>query len=118
MDDNKKVSKYDEMLEIYLNEGINYSANTIKKAKQGDLEQLAADSYWQGWQDVNSENGKLPIPLVSGSLPDKFTNIIRFIESDLMEVKLYGNDGFDNQEVLDGKEYLLRLIKEALGNDR
>lgn len=66
----------------------------------------------------NEEKEQCTIPDVSGSLPDKFKDIIRFIESDLMEVKLYGNDGFDNQEELDGKEYLVRLIKEAVGNDR
>jgi len=66
----------------------------------------------------NSENANCAIFDVSGSLPDKFADIIRFIESDLMEVKLYGNDGFDNQEELDGKDYLVKLIKEAVGNDR
>jgi len=68
MDDNKKVSRYDLMLEKYLIEGISYDANTISKADKGDLEQLAAGSYWQGWQDANSENGKLPIPNVSDAV--------------------------------------------------
>ena len=75
------------------------------------------------WSDIESlmqeaVKNNAVLPHVSGSLPDKFKDIIRFIESDLMEVKLYGNDGFDNQEELDGKEYLARLIKDAVGNDR
>ena len=48
------MKKYDELLEVYLSEGINYDANTISKAERGDLEQLAADSYWQGWQDCKA----------------------------------------------------------------
>lgn len=51
-------SKYDIALEKYLNNGIDYWANTIVKADQGDLEQLAADSYWQGWQDNQSSEIK------------------------------------------------------------
>jgi len=42
--------KYNEELEDYLGEGIDYQANTISRADQGDLEQLAADSFWTGWQ--------------------------------------------------------------------
>jgi hypothetical protein len=64
-------SKYDEMLEKYLTEGINWDAfrNVViitankGKKERGDVEQFAADSYWQGWQDANSDNGKLSIPL-------------------------------------------------------
>ena len=52
-----------------------------------------------------------------GGVMNKTADIIRFIESDLIEIKLYGNDGFDNQEELDGKEYLVRLIKEAVGKE-
>jgi hypothetical protein len=66
MDDEK--SKYNTMLEKYLSEGIDYTANTIFKAEQGDLEQLAADSYWQGWQDANTEHSASNIQAVSGSL--------------------------------------------------
>lgn len=36
----------------YLSDGINYDANTICKADKEDLEQLAADSYFQGWNDA------------------------------------------------------------------
>ncbi|HUX56143.1 MAG TPA: hypothetical protein VMV77_04165 [Bacteroidales bacterium] len=42
---------YEKLLEEYLKDGIDYDANTIKKANQADLKQLAADSYWQGWRD-------------------------------------------------------------------
>jgi len=50
----------------------------------------------------------------SGPLPDEFEDIIRFIESDLVEVKIYGDDGFGDQEELHGKEYLVQLIKGAV----
>ena len=36
--------------------------------------------------------------------------LLRFIDSDLIEVKLIGNDGFDGQEIKDGKEYLKEQI--------
>ena len=55
MAENKEVTRYDLMLEKYLIEGISYDANTICKADKADLEQLAADSYWQGWQDATSK---------------------------------------------------------------
>lgn len=69
------MGKYDEMLEKYLSEGINWDAynNEVIKtankseAAKGDVEQFAADSYWQGWQDANSENGKLNMPVVSNN---------------------------------------------------
>jgi hypothetical protein len=82
---------------------------------QFDDKQIAYSAWLEGRKAVKNN---AVLPHVSGSLPDKFKDIIRFIESDLMEVKLYGNDGFDNQEELDGKEYLARLIKDAVGNDR
>ena len=37
---NNENSNYNEMLEKYLNEGIDYNTNTIQKADRGDLEQL------------------------------------------------------------------------------
>lgn len=44
---------YDEVYETelnnYLNDGINYGANTIKNADIGDLQQLAADSFFYGY---------------------------------------------------------------------
>lgn len=43
-----ETEKYNEALEEYLSEGIDYNANTIKNANRGDLEQLAADSFFEG----------------------------------------------------------------------
>jgi len=40
--------KYQKALNEYLNNGINYSANTIKNADVDDLQQLAADSFYYG----------------------------------------------------------------------
>lgn len=42
--------RYEAELAAYLNDGIDYGANTIGKADQGDLEQLAADSYFAGYK--------------------------------------------------------------------
>lgn len=42
--------RYEVALERYLNEGIEYSANTIKNAAVDDLKQLAADSFCYGVQ--------------------------------------------------------------------
>lgn len=44
-----ETEKYNKALEEYLREGINYNANTIKNASHGDLEQLAADSFFYGF---------------------------------------------------------------------
>lgn len=49
MNTEKETKAYDKEVEKYLKEGINYHANTIKKADQDDLEQLAADSFHEGW---------------------------------------------------------------------
>lgn len=42
--------RYEAELDAYLNDGINYGANTIRKADQGDIEQLAADSFFAGYK--------------------------------------------------------------------
>lgn len=42
--------RYEAELATYLNDGIDYNANTIGKADQGDLEQLAADSFFAGYK--------------------------------------------------------------------
>jgi len=42
--------RYEAELAAYLEDGINYGANTICKADQGDIEQLAADSFWYGYK--------------------------------------------------------------------
>jgi hypothetical protein len=41
---------YESSLAAHLNDGINYGANTICKADQGDIKQLAADSFWYGYK--------------------------------------------------------------------
>ena len=48
----EEIDHFESASEKYLNEGINYSANTIKKADQGDLEQLASDSFETGWNEA------------------------------------------------------------------
>ena len=88
-----------------------HSSNMKKK-----IYDIVLAAQYEGLSAKEATDKLLDLLGVSGSLPDKFADIIRFIESDLMEVKLYGNDGFDNQEELDGKDYLVRLIKEAVGN--
>lgn len=40
---------YEKELDYYLENGIDYYANTIIKADNGDLEQLSADSFHEGW---------------------------------------------------------------------
>jgi hypothetical protein len=57
---------------------------------------------------------------VSGSeasLP-QLTELLKFIDGDRIEIKLFGNDGFDRQEVIDGRErmkaWILGAVKEAL----
>ena len=45
----EETKAFEKELEVYLREGINYQANTIKKADRGDLEQLSADSFHTSW---------------------------------------------------------------------
>jgi hypothetical protein len=49
--------EYKELLEKYLADGIDYNCkdNSISKAEQGDLEQLASDSYFTGWHNALEE---------------------------------------------------------------
>lgn len=42
--------RYEAELAAYLKDGIDYGANTIGKADPGDLEQLAADSFFAGYK--------------------------------------------------------------------
>lgn len=66
---NTMENNYERELEIYLNEGINYGANTIKNADPEDLKQLASDSSHRGWTssgsvappkpDLETENARL-----------------------------------------------------------
>jgi len=48
----EEIDHFENVSEKYLNEGINYSANTIKRADQEDLEQLASDSFETGWNEA------------------------------------------------------------------
>lgn len=41
--------KYNEALEEYLGDGINYNATGIKCADEDSLQQLAADSFHEGF---------------------------------------------------------------------
>lgn len=43
-----ETKEYEEALKKYLENGINYGANTIKNADQEDLEQLTSDSFFYG----------------------------------------------------------------------
>ena len=54
--ENTKDEFYNLILEKYLNEGINYHANTISKADIGDLQQLASDSFYEGFLCANNIN--------------------------------------------------------------
>ena len=47
--DIKEENKMEQEVEIYLEEGIDYNANTILLADEGDVKQLAYDSFWKGW---------------------------------------------------------------------
>lgn len=47
---------YERGLILYLNEGINYTANTIKNADVEDLKQLASDSFHAG---ANAEHERM-----------------------------------------------------------
>ena len=49
--------EYEQEVEKYLAEGINYGANTIKNADPLDLEQLAADSFAEGWNKCKERFG-------------------------------------------------------------
>jgi len=42
--------EYDAQLDGHLIEDINYDEKTIRQMNDGDLEQLAADSFFQGWE--------------------------------------------------------------------
>ena len=46
-------------------------------------------------------------------LPKSFKTLFRCLEDSCYEINFYGNDGHDNQEKIDGKELLIKWIKEA-----
>lgn len=47
---------YIEELGNYLEEGIDYNTNTIKNADEGDLRQLASDSFFAGVKFILSKS--------------------------------------------------------------
>ena len=49
-----ETEKYNEALEKYLSDGINWDAcnNEVIKTARGDVEQLAADSFFEGCKFV------------------------------------------------------------------
>lgn len=44
------LEEYKKELEEYLKEGINYNATPIQMCKKENLEQLAADSFFEGYK--------------------------------------------------------------------
>lgn len=46
---------YNNGLNDFLEDGIDYNANTIYKADKGDLQQLAVDSFHAGYLHANKE---------------------------------------------------------------
>lgn len=42
--------EYEDALEEYLREGINYNATSVRMCKKENLEQLAADSFFEGYK--------------------------------------------------------------------
>lgn len=46
----QNLEEYQKELEQYLKEGINYNATPIKMCKKENLEQLAADSFFEGYK--------------------------------------------------------------------
>lgn len=46
-------------------------------------------------------------------IPKELKTLFDFVDGDKIEIKLYGNDGFDNQEVLDGRDRLKKWILDA-----
>lgn len=53
-----ETKEYEEALEEYLDNGINYNANTIKNADVDDLKQLAADSFFYGAKYALDQKGE------------------------------------------------------------
>lgn len=47
------------------------------------------------------------------SLPSSLKELLSFIDDGCVEITFYGNDGFDNQEKIDGKKHLKNYIVNA-----
>ena len=55
---------------------------------------------------------------VTDKIPKSFKTLFRCLEDSCYEINFYGNDGNDNQEKIDGKELLIRWIKEAYSDSQ
>lgn len=55
-----------------------------------------------------------PLKSTEGAdLPQSFKDLFRSMEDSSIQITLYGNDGFDNQEQLDGKGHMVKWIIDA-----
>lgn len=61
----------------------------------------------------DSELKKLNIPVVMPSLPTSLKTLFSFIDDGCVEIFFYGNDGFDRQEKVKGKELMKKYILDA-----
>ena len=73
--------EYNEALEQYLQEGINWDATAVNviRCNRGNVEQLAADSFWEGWRkavELNSQWIK-----VTDRLPEDEEQLVLVIDS-------------------------------------
>ena len=50
--DKEKYDLLDKATDFYLDDGINYGANTIASADEGDVRQLASDSFFYGAMEI------------------------------------------------------------------
>jgi hypothetical protein len=56
---------------------------------------------------------------VSERLPEQMQDVVDFIKGgDRIEVKLFGNNGFDNQEVIEGNQHLAKMITDVCNECR
>lgn len=76
----------EQQLDDYLENGIDYSANTIIKADDEDLKQLASDSFETGWNECNKEleakveSQRDEINSLNQYIADKLRNALKKIE--------------------------------------
>jgi hypothetical protein len=52
-------------------------------------------------------------PVVMPSLPIPLKDLFSFIDDGCVEIFFYGNDGFDRQEKVNGKELMKKYILDA-----
>ena len=61
----------------------------------------------------NSEKPALQQGAVMPSLPTPLKDLFSFIDDGCVEIFFYGNDGFDGQERVNGKELMKKYILDA-----